>query len=514
MLSESQAATKVSKELRRSNRAKFARISLVLSGGNSKTYLPSTAISISRSEEVAKSSLKDVTEGHTEFGKQVEKLAHHESNPLKNTQANGDQKSVPHESSKDDCALFLPDSQQPSMMTTRLKRSKSPSTTALMIVPKRAKGDLDEPTMIAFKNFLNMHKFDSLDEDEVIGDTLAILKAANEKTRTILSEMRSDAYGKDDESVFEKCLQVEENHAIGQDFLREIVTGIGQTPSGPAKKSNSSAVFKVNTNKVLVDQKTVGWIRRATGLHRNTSNAELTHTYSTIRQESKSESSSRISTRRLVNDGNVSKKKRNRGLDVMTDAIAELEKDFGTHFPVYRFRSSPPKKKRARHSLDVSTTVHKMTGDKQRPARKKTRRHKEKKPSPRICTALRVLDETWRLQTKPNKFIGQVTETEIELYLRRLSIPLHPEFMKAGIIHRLPSINSVIRTYSRSVMQNSFAPLQNPSLNDDDSMMDKLTCLEGPPAQFAKFEFFYSDLDKEWYDLFGYCLLSGSALRR
>ena len=497
----SQGAAKVSNALRRSSRAKFAPIQLVLSGGNSKTYGPPTAISISRAAEVAKPSLKDVAEGPTEIGKE-EKPAPHASNPLKNSETIENHKNVSQESSEDDHASLLSSDQHSSMMVTRLKRSKSPSTTSEMVRPKRGKGaaDLDEPTMTAFKEFLRRHKFDSLDEDELIRDTLTILKAAGEKYRTILLELHSDTYGSDDDSIFEKCLQVEENHAIGQDFLREIVAGIAQTTSGPAKKINATAVHQSDMNKVLVDQKTVGWIRRATGLHRNKSNAELTNTFSAIRQENKSETSSRIATRRVLNDGGASYKKRYRGLDLLADAIVELEKDFGTHFPVYRFRSSPPKKKKPRHTCDGNKKIRRKMDGKQRSARKKARHHKMKRPSPRICTALRVLDETWHLQTKSNLFLGHVNETEDE-YLNRLSVPLHPQFVKAGIIYRLPTVQSLLNNHSLNVLTKSFAPQANPSPIDEDTLDDKLTSLEGPPAQFAKCEFFYGDLDIDWYEI-------------
>ena len=442
--------------------------------------------------------------GSTELGNEI-KVTMYASKPFKNTQAAGNNNGFSQESSEDDRVSLLPSSHQPSVMVTRLKRSKSPSTATDMARPKRAKGvvDLDEPTLKAFKEFLGRYKFDSLNEDEVMEDTLTTHKAANEKTRSILSELHADTYGSDDESVFEKCLQVEENHLIGQDFLREIVASIGQTTSGPVKKTNVINVQKGGI-KVLVDQKTVGWIRRATGLHRNTSNAELTHKYATIRQESKSETSSRIATRRLVNDGSVNNKKRNSGLDIMSEAIAELEKDFGTPFPVYRFRSSPPKKKKLRRSCDGSSKKRRKSDGKQRSIRKKVRHQKVQKPSPRICTALRMLDDAWRFQSKPNKFVGRMTETEAE-YLRRLSIPLHPQFVKAGIIHRQPTMNSLLKNHALNVLTNSAAPLPNPDLTDDDSVYDNMACLEGPPAQFAKYEFFYSDLDIEWYDSVGRC---------
>jgi hypothetical protein len=185
----------------------------------------------------------------------------------------------------------------------------------------------------------------------------------------------------------------------------------------------------------------------------------------------------------------------------MADAIAELEKDFGTHFPVYRFRSSPPKKKVYRHSSDGTMSRRKVDSKKHRHPRKKVRHYKVKKPTPRICTSLLVLDETWRLQTKPSKYIGRITETGIE-FQNRLSIPLHPQFVKAGIIHRPPAMNSVMRNYSHLDYKNSVAPFSSQSCSDEDTLDDKLTCLEGPPAQFAKYEYFYCDLDVEWYVLF------------
>jgi hypothetical protein len=499
--SNSLAHTKASTELRRSSRAKFAPVNLVLSGGNSKTYGPPAATSTSST--VKSSATKDLLHA-PKFGNE-ETHASNERNHLKHTEADDDRKINSQELNEEDRASLLSSSHQPSAMVTRFKRSKLPSTAPEMVRTKRAKGvaDLDETTMIAFQEFLSQHKFDMLDEDELIGDTLSFLKAANEKTRTFLLELHSDEYGGDDESIFEKCLDVEETHAIGQEFLREIVTGISQTTSALSKKSNSTNVQVGDINKVAVDQKTVGWIRRATGLHRHTSNAELTQKYSSIRQEPQSSTSSRIVTRRVVNGSGTATKKRNRGLDVMADAIAELEKDFGTHFPVYRFRSSPPKKKKSRGFNEDSTKKHKKKDGKKIPARKRVKHHKVKMPSPRICTALRLLHEAWRFQSRPKIFIKHATETESE-YLSRRAIPLHPQFVQAGIVHRLPSMNSFLKNQESNVLTNSIFPLPNPFPTDEetqDTHFDVLTSLEGPPAKFAKYEFFYSDLDIEWYDI-------------
>lgn len=508
MQSDSLATTKASSEPRRSSRAKFAPVTLVLSGGNSKTYGPLTATSIGVVKSTAK---KDLTQAPEYILEETQTL--NERNRIKRTEVDNVQKIISQESSEDDRVSSLPSSHQSSMMVTRFKRSKSPSTAVEMVRTKRAKGvaDLDEPTMMAFKEFLRHHKYNALDEDELVGDTLSILKAANEKTRTFLLELHSDEYGGDDESIFEKCLDVEETHAIGQEFLREIVLGIGQTTSGPSKKSNNTNYQMGDINKVLVDQKTVGWIRRATGLHRQTSNAELTQKYSSIRHEPQSIASSRIVTRRVVNDGGTIAKKRNRGLDVMADAIAELENDFGTHFPVYRFRSSPPKKKKSHRSYDDNVKKRKKKDFKQFSVRKRYKHHKIKKPSPRICTALRVLHEAWRFQSRPTMFNKHATETETE-YLSRRAIPLHPQFVQAGIVHRLPTMNSFLKIQERNVLTNSIFPLPNPSPSDEDTHFDVLTCLEGPPAKFAKYEFFYSDLDSEWYDIASDCVAISDAL--
>lgn len=503
--SESQPTSRVLAEPRRSNRAKSAPVVLVIPKGNSKSYsIPSTT-SVSRSTEAVKTSVKKYRSQRTATKhRNEEAIALSESRQLKITHAGVDSQPVSQVSSEDDRISLVSSSHNPSTMVTRFKRSQSPNTIAEIVKQKRAKGaaDLDEPTMKAIKEFLSLHKFDSLDDDEVIEETLSIIKAANEKARTFQSEHRSNKHGSDDDPIFEQCLQHEETHAIGQDFLREIVAAIGLTATGPAKKTSTTSVNTAGINKVLVDQRTVGWIRRATGLHRQTSNTELTHRYSSLRQDPKLATPSRVATRGLVNGGGTvgnNINKRNDRLDVMVDAIAELEKDFGTHFPVYRFRSSPPKKKKFRRSRDITKKLKKAEGKQQLSIRKKTRHIKVKKPSPRICTALRVLDEAWRFPTKPNELIWRPTETEKE-YQSRRSTPLHPQFVKAGIVHRLPTMNSLLKNHEFNVLTKSIAPLPNPFPTDKNDDFDSLASLEGATAKFAKYEFFYSDLDKEWYD--------------
>jgi hypothetical protein len=521
----SPTSTDMSKVLRRSSREKHAPSLLVLTGANSKTYSQSITSSATKlAEDVA-------TEVATNAPAPRKPLATNTGMPSNNksectaTQENETTKNLSQESSECDSKASISARSQPSAMITRFNRTKVPPTAKAPFAveterPKRSRGatDLDETTLIAVKEFLQTYEFDTLDEDDVLEDTLEILKAVNSRAQECKPEFDATEYDSDDDVIFEALQQDEENYTVGNDLIKEAVSSLGQTPAtkSNSKKSYCCVIQAHEGIKIVLDQKSVAWVRRVAGIQRHARNFE-TITKNSKAQQFLTTKPTRVVTRRYVNDCDPNPKKRHRGLDIMTNAIEELEEDFGATFPVYRFRSSPPKKKKSQiksstdndkkgkkkenNNVTTKAKSHKnVDGPNKVSANKKESRHKFKMPSPRICTTLRVLDQAWRHQTAPRWL--SCYETELE-YEARKSIPLHPQFIGAGIIHKLPKMESLRKD-----------PIGNLSKSTANTLLKQPLCENakhntghtgGAPARFNLCNLFYSDLDREWYEYHCVC---------
>lgn len=107
----------------------------------------------------------------------------------------------------------------------------------------------------------------------------------------------------------------------------------------------------------------------------------------------------------------------------------------------------------------------------------------------------------WREKTKQFRNAESNPETEAN-YLSRKNIPLHPQFVAAGIVHRLPSLHSFVCS-SKSTKNTPGHVYDPPRQRHSDLVYAQfcsrlINCLQGQARLFATCEFFYSDLDREW----------------
>lgn len=113
-----------------------------------------------------------------------------------------------------------------------------------------------------------------------------------------------------------------------------------------------------------------------------------------------------------------------------------------------------------------------------------------------------MLDWLWRDFTKQFNDSEDQIETEAG-YRARMSIPLHPQFVEAGIVHRLPHMHTLARVHNNA-NQTPSRVYDPPRRRHSDRQYGELcsrlmNCLRGQARLFATCEFFYSDLDREWY---------------
>lgn len=229
---------------------------------------------------------------------------------------------------------------------------------------------------------------DALDEDEVMDLSIRLAHQAHERTRQATarvnssSNMRSpvstpepaaaadsedDDPGSDDMSLFEECLEEEEDQALGHELFKKVVTIAAQqqrpsstleTPVGPTchKDDNNKNNNKANSGQEnqILDKKTLSWIKRAAGLHRSDvrniiKNADGSRGRST-----------RLHTRNQVKDSRRNHKKRERGLDILIVAIADLEDEYGP-FPNRILRKTAREKKKSRRAKEADMEEAKST---------------------------------------------------------------------------------------------------------------------------------------------------------
>jgi hypothetical protein len=413
---------------------------------------------------------------------------------------------------------------------------------------------LDDTTMSLFTSYLNeLQDDDVLDDDELMERSVRLCTTAHQHARNHVSSRRTVAAKKtideeisdhsedsDDTFIFDQYLVAEENRTIGHEFFKNIASNITtQNDLG----GNGSKTF-------VLDKKTVSWIKRATRLYRTSSSTAVLSISPSMKAGTKEgETSRRVTTRRYKSEQarDHRQKKRERGLDVLGAAIEEIESDFGARFPIYKFMKSPPKKKSRLskdEKLDKDRKFKKQHTNGDRLAKKKIQLHdgkgikhvrtkkttsaksvptiqkvpkvlprgkkkkrKQSRSSKKICTSLRVLDRAWHEQVHPctSKYCG-TTETETEFRARQ-SIVLHPRFVTAGIIHRLPWMHTLARNQDfPSTSKDRSTPLhihdpprQRYTDKEYATLCHQLVhSLNGTARQFAKYEFFYSDLDREW----------------
>lgn len=240
------------------------------------------------------------------------------------------------------------------------KPDKSKPTT------RHAKGrsgpKLDEKTLTMITSHLDESKKDVLDEDEVENFTLRMHRAANQQTRLQLvlasaggraankeiyeyaDDQQSDA-GSNDTSIFADCLAEEEEHAVGHDLMKKLLSKF-QPTNASSNKSTGGSKSSMDTK---YDKKTLLWVKRAAGLHRSSGDDT-----SVVPQPANTKSgrmTTRHATRKLVTDRR--EKKREKGLDILATAVSELEAQYGP-FPAHAPRPKKVKRKRGRFDYDSS----------------------------------------------------------------------------------------------------------------------------------------------------------------
>ena len=237
---------------------------------------------------------------------------------------------------------------------------------------------LDDNTMKLIYDHLIGFKGEVLDEDEVVAFMSRMQKTANEQAKYQMhlvsgpiarhhhdSDRDSD-YDTDDTSVFNECLVEEEEHALGHDLFRKIVANI-QAEYAQKSGNGSRTGSLTNANKLL-DKKTLGWIKRAAGIHRNDPGKMLRH-------KSADGKGGRMSTRRYTRKQALDRRgqqKKERGLDIVAAALTQLEPHYGP-FPVRKIKR---KNKKKRRSDDEAVADRKRK--KEEPALEENRRKKKK----------------------------------------------------------------------------------------------------------------------------------------
>jgi hypothetical protein len=396
---------------------------------------------------------------------------------------------------------------------------------------------LDDETMTVVRKYLAEGNATNcpLDENEVVAFMLRTSKVADQHASHQMSLMGdSDS---DDSSIFEECLADEEDHALGHELFRSMVAAIEKQYEDEKKAK------KLTPKKKELHKKTLGWIKRAAGLHRSHDEGAAIRDFG--RTDSRGDGKGRISTRRhtrkAARDFRI--KKREKGLDVLGAALHDLEGEYGPFPKLERLKKRPKeaeydadeedagRRKRKGRSDDENSRKKRRSGDENvsatdactcisgsllcfatkpsssqvapnRRTLKKSRsilpkQHKEKRKK-KVCTNLRLLDWTWRSRTSLSRK-EPTAETEAD-YLARKSIVLHPEFQQAGIVHRLPRWNYFQpNSFVDHRRYDSDPPRRRHSDRQYAEFCSELMhCLKGRARLFATCEFFYSDLDREW----------------
>lgn len=444
----------------------------------------------------------------------------------------------------------------PSMSKNVARAGNNAATVLATTVSLRKNGPnyLNEDTMQRVRDYVtgdHWKKDQVLDDDEVIELMERLYATAHQRAlrRRIVGMDQTDddtdqgvggGIDDDDSSVFESLFMEEEAHRIGHEFFSDMVDTLSTTSEG--------------SGAVVLDGKTLNWIKRAVGLRHRSSGTIALSQASNENSSVQYESSRRIATRRLGRESRAERlQDRKRGLDALSLAIGELEKDLDVKFPVYKARKiqknarsakdkdHPTRKKKLdqpirtkkldqpiRKKLDPDRAVKKSP--QQRAVKRSTQlKTKEGKLPPKsrtnikgasktvkkkvgtakrcaketLCTSLRVLDRTWHrliAQRYPHAIptpnsIAASLETASQFRVRQ-AIPLHPRFARAGIIHRLPLVHTLAQhdNATSSLEVDEILALRTYNMH----CHQLWNCLRGLSRRFAQFEFFYSDLDTAW----------------
>ena len=403
----------------------------------------------------------------------------------------------------------------------------------------RSKHELDEPTLAQITSSLENRRDDPLDEDDLVMFSIKMNRVAEQQVSTQQSMNygksgeESDSDDSDDSSVFADCLEEEEDLALGHDLMKKLQSQI------QSKRKWGRGTFG---GPGTIERKTVQWVRKTAGLIVNGHQAKKYLT-------------GRVSTRRFTRKQARAnrQRKRERGLDILGAAVAELEDDYGPFPAVGRSPKGKRKKqtgagsrKRPKNEeseiemrkgrkvsefedVERASRCHtyptaKMA--KQRESRSVLRaksKQKREESNHWALSRLQVpsrdggetqeintqvdlsqLDRLWKIQTGED-VLAKVREETMEESRNRKESVLDPSLTISGVVYRPPSLDTLVRDRIQEPDNGTIFPgkvFDNPKLRNDNREYAEMSCRLmkslGRTRAFVAAEFFYSDLDREW----------------
>jgi len=180
---------------------------------------------------------------------------------------------------------------------------------------------LDEKTLAAFKSYFSTESVcEALDDDAIVLFMAKMDRLAIQQKR-YQDELLGCDSDDSDGLMFDELLLEEEDHALGHELFRTIVAKIQETKKG-----------------LTLDKRTMSWIKRAAGLHRHSGGHKIgSHEESRNKDEKRNLRNRRL-TRGMAHT--TRKNKRAKGLNFLTGALEDLEKEVG------RFKRKKPYRER------------------------------------------------------------------------------------------------------------------------------------------------------------------------
>jgi hypothetical protein len=418
---------------------------------------------------------------------------------------------------------------------TRLKSSKPEANGEEHgINDDEEEGDADVPmkeihTLTTVKNHLesSYEPKTKLTDDEIVAFMLRMNRQTHQQAehqKILVGDMGASQASE----IYEDILAEEEEHALGREFYHEMISQMHERQSRRA------------TN---LDKRTLGWIRKATGLHRGTpGDAARENSTNTA-----APSTARRYTRGMAQ--HTRKARVEKGLSSLTAAANQIDKEFG---PFIVKKPTPPlKRPRAFFPDDDDVGRHnkrhkdaKETDDYRHLSKKERRtlkRHERKRmEAERVLAELRDQNEdagNGRSTSGPRYGEGgaigaaskQSAVTDLEFaaplrmhdWLRRDRIMvegkngskeaskgkdakddvvrLPSSYKKLGITHQIPQWTKVSPRVASDRIQAHYPPRRRHDDSVYASLCDKLMKqLAGKARSRIRYEFFYSDLDRQW----------------
>lgn len=394
--------------------------------------------------------------------------------------------------------------------------------------------DLDEHTLTIVKNHLASYTEPrtKLTDDEVVAFMLRMNRQTHQQAehqKILVGDMGASQASE----IYEDILAEEEEHALGREFYHEMISQIHERQS--RKSAN-------------LDKRTLGWIRKAAGLHRGTP-GDAARDNSTNTANECAPSTGRRYTRGMAK--HTRKARVEKGLSSLTAAANQIDKEFG---PFIVKKPTPPHKrpraffpdddeggrhnKRHKDANDADD-CRKLTKKERRKLKRKERELLEAERAERVMAELRDHDVgNGRSITRPRHSSPrhlregamvptskQSASPDLECaplrthdWLRRDRVMhegtngskeatskgkefvrLPSSYKKLGITHQIPKWTNVSPRVASDRSQTHYPPRRRHDDSVYASLCDKLMKqLAGKARSRIRYEFFYSDLDRQW----------------